>query len=411
MKRKIMFGMAVLVIVAFGVLLGFTARASEKEKAEPIKIGMTANLTGAQGMHGQPVINGIKAYIHKVSKEGGVLGRSVELIVVDDKTSPADAVKNVRDFIHTHKVDFIIQAISSSCSLAVSEICRTAKVPAFCLGLTEAITMEKGHRYVFRPILSSTVQYYGAAQYIKKHWPDRKKFYIMAHDFEFGRRLSSDFWKYMQKMNPNAVLVGESYIKMTETDYSPYIAKLKGSKPEILFNAWGSATNFVKQAKHAGVYDEIQVVAPSWALNELVSWGKTDTPTGLILGGIPWYAIHSPENTAFVNLMKELYNVAPTEADYFGYLTAMFGLEAIKKARSTDKEKVVNALEGMTLSTPIGKVTIREFDHQSNSSHFLGRVAWSDKYGYGILENVERISADECLPGKAEVEAARKKGQ
>jgi branched-chain amino acid transport system substrate-binding protein len=212
-------------------------------------------------------------------------------------------------------------------------------------------------------------------------------------------------------LNPNAVLVGESFVKITETDYSPYIAKLKGAKPDIAFTAWAAASSFVKQAKPAGVFDEIQVVNPAWVLGELVSWPKEDVPKGAILGGTPWYAINNPENAAFVDIIKNLFKLAPTDCEYFTYISTMFGLEAIKKAGTADKEKIVSVLEGLTLNTPVGKVTLRDFDHQSTYPFFLGRAAWSDQYGYGILENVERFSVEDALPTKAAVEAARKKGQ
>ena len=408
MSRTSLICMTAVILSLGMVFVGVTATVQAATKAEPIKIGVTVEQTGPMGMHGKPLIRGVQAYIHRVNKSGGVLGRPVEAIILDDKSSPAEAIKNVRDLIYNNKVDFIVQGINSASSLGVSEICRTAKVPIFCNGTTEAVTTEKGHRYVFRAIMSSTGQSYGAAWYIHKHWPDRKKFYILAHDFEFGRRVSSDFWKHMQKLNPNATLVGDSWIKLTEMDYSPYIAKLRGAKPEIALTVLAAASTFVKQAVPAGVYKEMQVVTSAWQLGELVSWPKSDVPVGAILAGTPWYGINNPENTAFVGLIKELFNTTPVDCDYYTYISTMFGLEAVRKAGTTDKEKIVDALEGLTLDTPVGKVTLRDFDHQSTHAYYMGRVAWSDKYGYGIIENPEQIPAADVLPTKAEVEAARK---
>ena len=408
MSRNILICIGAIILAALVVWVGVSVNVQAAEKKEPIRIGVTVEQTGPLGVHGKPLIRGIEACVHKVNKEGGVLGRPVEAIILDDKSSPAEAIKNVRDLIYTRKVDFIVQGINSASSLGVSEVCRTAKIPVLCNGTTEAVTLEKGHRYVFRAIMSSTGQSYGAAWYIHKHWPDKKNFYIIAHDFEFGHRVSADFWRHMQKLNPSAVLVGESWVKLTEMDYSPHIAKLRGAKPEIALTVWAAASTFVKQAKPSGVYDEIQLVTSAWQLGELVSWPKADVPVGAILGGTPWYGINNPENTTFVNLMKELHNLAPTDCEYFSYISTMFGIEAVRKAGTTNKEKIVDALEGLTLNTPVGKVTIRPFDHQSTHAYYMGRVNWSDKYGYGIIENPERIPVEEVLPSKAQVEAARK---
>jgi branched-chain amino acid transport system substrate-binding protein len=346
-----------------------------------------------------------------VNKAGGILGRTVETIILDDASSPEQAIKNVRDLINTHKVDFIIQGASSASALGVSEVCRTAKVPVFSNSMSESVTKDKGHRYIFRAILNGTGQAYSAAWYARKNWSDKKKFYILAHDFEYGRRVSADFWKSMQKMDTKAVLAGESFVKVTEVDYSPFIAKLKGAKPEVVFTAWGSLSSFVKQATPTGVFKQIQFINPGWEIAELARLPKTDVPEGMISGGTPWYAINSPENTAFVNTITELYKVKPFSAEYFGYTSAMFGLEAIRMAKTTDKEKMIDTLEGLTLNTPAGKVTLRKIDHQSTYPFYLGRVAWSDKYGQAILENVEKVPVEEGFPTKEEIEQARKGAQ
>jgi branched-chain amino acid transport system substrate-binding protein len=401
---------AIVGVFALISLLAWVA-VREGSAAEPIKVGSTCELTGAQLVHATQLLKGIKTYIHKVNKEGGVLGRQVELVSLDDKSTPSEAVKNARDLIHTHKVDVIIQGMNSASSLGVSEVCRTAQVPVFINGTTEIATKDKGHRYVFRAIESSASPSYFGAKYINKHYPDKKKIYLIASDFEWGRRVSGDFWKYTQRFNPNATLVGESYVKIAETDYSPYIAKIKGVKPEVLFLGLTVTTPFLKLAKPVGLFRELAAISPGWNINEIVMLPKEDSPDGIVWGGTVYYAVDNPENRAFVQLTRELYNEYPYSMHYAGYMSAMFALEGMKKAGSTDKEKLVNALEGMMLSTPVGKVTLRDFDHQSTYPSFLGRVEWSDKNGYPMLENLDMFSTDEILPTKADVEAARKKTQ
>lgn len=408
MNTKILRCVQVLIAVVFFVSVGFTTKAFPQEKKKPVKIGVTIEETGPMGVHGVGLKRGIEAFVKKVNEEGGVLGRPVQAIILDDGSSPAQAVKNVRDLIYTHHVDFIIQGISSASGLAISQVCKTAKVPGFSEGTTIALTLSKGNRYIFRASESSRSQSYGGARYVFRHWPKARKFYILAHDFEFGHRMSHDFWMYLKKFDPKVVLLGKSFVKLNETDFSPYISRVLSAKPDVLFTAWAASTTWIKQAKPAGVFKAFHVIDPGWDLAELVSLPKSDVPTGLVTDGDPWYAIHNAENTAFVNYYKKLYNSAPVSTSYFAYVSAMFGIAAIRKAGTTDKEKVIDALEGLTLDTPVGKVTIRPFDHQSTWPSFLGRVGWSNKYGYAILHDVNRIDVSAALPTKAEVEAARR---
>lgn len=390
-----------------GRIHGVSYRTYSGRKKEPVRLGVTLDQTGPFGVHGEPLIRGITACIQRVNKTGGVLGRPVETIILDEKSSPEQAVKNARDLIYTKNVDLIIEGINSAACQAASEVCKSAKVPLLINGQPTPLT----HRYVFRAIATSAAQSYGCAWYINKYWPDKKKIYVLAHDYLFGRWVSGDFMKRLQKFNPNTVLIGESWVKVGETDYSPYIARLRSVKPDVAFTPWAAASTFVRQATPTGVFKEVQVITPSWVLGELMDWPKADIPEGMVMDGTPWYAIDTPENSAFVNMIKELYNRPPNSCEYFGYVSTLFAIEAIKKAKTTNKEKIVDALEGLTLSTPVGPVTIRDFDHQSTYPYFLGRVTWSDKYGHGIIEGVERISAEKFLPTKAEVEAARKESK
>jgi branched-chain amino acid transport system substrate-binding protein len=80
-----------------------------------------------------------------------------------------------------------------------------------------------------------------------------------------------------------------------------------------------------------------------------------------------------------------------------GYISVQFLAEAIKKAKSTDTMKVVKALEGLTINTPIGKQTMRAKDHQANRGQFWGTTAKVPEYPFPILRPVEYIPADNLM--------------
>jgi branched-chain amino acid transport system substrate-binding protein len=68
-----------------------------------------------------------------------------------------------------------------------------------------------------------------------------------------------------------------------------------------------------------------------------------------------------------------------------------FLVEAIKKANSTDSDKVAKALLGLSVDTPVGKLTLREKDHQANRGQLYGKTAKDAKYPFSIMKPVTYV--------------------
>ena len=408
-----LYGLGILVLGMIS-LVGWGRTVIAAPATEPIKIGVTAEITGPLQVLGSGILRGIELGAERANNAGGILGRSVKVISLDDKTRPDEAVKNANYLIATEKVDVIMRGASSDSSLAVSALCKKEKVPMFAMGGSGEITMRQGHRYVFRATFNTITQSKGTAAYVYDKWPNMKKFFFIGHDYEFGRSLAKDFWEAMKRIDPNAESSGSVWPKLSETDYSNYIAAAMRAKPDIVFLALGRGTEFYKQGKPFGLYKMAKVITPAYFVDESFSWAKADIPEGVIFDGPPYYAIDNQLNKEFVNQFKQKYpKVAPgpTPSDYFGYVGALFALEAMKRAGSTDKEKMIDALEGLSLDTPVGMVTIRAIDHQSTFPIYMGVLGWDDTLKHAALKNVERLSGEKFLPTAAEVKAAREEAR
>jgi len=206
-------------------------------------------------------------------------------------------------------------------------------------------------------------------------------------------------------------MVGEAWPKLSETEYSNYIASIIRANPDIVFTGTGRSTEFYKQGIPFNLYKKMQFIAPTYVIDESFTWPKEDIPEGAVFGGTPYYALDNPLNKDLVNQFKQKYpKVAPGPgpSDYHGFVSALFALEGIKRAGSTDVEKVINALEGLTIDTPVGRVKIRAIDHQSTYPFFVGFMGWDTNLGHAVLKNVEAFSGEEYLPSEAEVREARK---
>lgn len=189
---------------------------------------------------------------------------------------------------------------------------------------------------------------------------------------------------------------------MGEADYTPFITAALAKKPDApFFSLWGGDfVNFSKQAKPYGFYEKVKVVSAGEAGSpETAIALKDDLPLGITTNAYDlFYYPDTPEHRAYVAKLKAYIKqeYAPSWA-ITGYIAMQFLVEAIKKANSTDTMKVIKALEGLTINTPIGKQKMRAKDHQANRGQFWGTTAKVPEYSFPILRPVEYIPADNLM--------------
>ncbi len=123
--------------------------------------------------------------------------------------------------------------------------------------------------------------------------------------------------------------------------------------------------------------------------------------------GYPWYSIKTPEHDAFLKAYQGKFNDYPRLGSIVGYQTIKAAAEILKKANSTDPEKLIAAAEGLSMSSPFGQITFRKIDHQSTLGAYVGKTALKD--GKGIMVDTAYRKGEDFLPSDAEVEKMRPK--
>lgn len=117
----------------------------------------------------------------------------------------------------------------------------------------------------------------------------------------------------------------------------------------------------------------------------------------------------TPENRAFVADFKKAYNRNPRIGALYGYMTARFIAAGYKKAGKLDRERLVDALEGMTLNSPVGRLEVRNCDHQLLMPMYFGVTKKDPKYNFLTAGNIEVIEGKDYIPSCQEVLRLRKK--
>ncbi|MGQ9825717.1 MAG: ABC transporter substrate-binding protein [Desulfotomaculales bacterium] len=388
-----------------------SAGKQEAGKAQkPIKVGIIDCYTGAATTYTQDALDGFKLAIEESSKQGGP---KIEFVQRDDQFKVDLALNWAKELVMREQVDILAGSINSAAALAVSNYAKENKVPFLVWGaMSDKISGESGHRYVFQMLPNTAmIGRAGAVQMAKLPYT---KYWLAGSDYEYGHSVVNNFWANLQKMKPDVQKVGESWWRVGESDFTPYINGIRSAKPEVLVVGTGGAdmVPFLKAVMATGLTKDVQVwVHTATDLSTLRPLGA-EAPEGLF-GTNPYhyYFPDTAENKAFVESFKKAYNREPAAFALYGYLTGKFIAEAAKKAGGNDKEKIIDSLEGLTLNSPVGSVSIRKSDHQIMMPMYFGKTTKAKDLPYLVAGEITTLAADQIIPPEEEIQKKRQAGK
>ena len=394
--------------IAVAALLALATTASA---ADTIKIGAMYPLSGRAEALGRECRLGAEQAVEEINAKGGVLGKKLELSSADDKANVQEGVNLAKRYIQKDGVNFLFGTVSSAVALAVAEIAKQEKVVTMItIGSTDTVTKEKWNRYTFRSGMCNSQFANSLALYTAKKYPKLTKFYNIGPDYEYGRTMWEIFKAKTREQNPKAEFIGEQWPKLATPDYTSYINAILQAKPDAVYcSLWGGdLVAFFKQAKPYGLFDKMKWVIATGADVSLARAMGKEMPTGIIAD--QRYYFHwpnTPKNQEFVKNYMAKSNEYPSAWAAQGYDGIYFLAEGVKKAGSLDAEKVVAALEGLSIDAPRGKATLRKEDHQLYADYMIGEIGWDKNYPITIVTNTEVFPADKVIYSLAEWKKAQ----
>ena len=356
----------------------------------------------------QPYRQAVEMAVDEINAAGGLLGRRVEVVFRDDKGSPAEAIKYAQELVIAEKVNLLAGTYLSNVGLAVSDFAkkhRTLFVAAE--PLSEAVTWSQGHRYVFRVRPNTYSQ--GRMLADRAGRLPHRTWAVIGPNYEYGRRAWETFWARLKELEPDAQVVGEHWPTLAKLEPSGYVTALLSQKPDALYiSLFGSDwLAFAREGRSRGLFQKTFTVGILLGEPEYLDPLGLEAPEGMLVTGYPWYAIPLPTHRAFVQKFTRRTGQHPVAGALVGYITFQSIFDAIRKAQSTDTEKLVTALESVTVATPIGPITYRPFDHQSTMGTWVGTTKLDPARGVGVMADWEYVPGEKVLPSEAEVRRMR----
>ncbi len=419
MRRKKTFGSIMLVVTGLIMLCLMSACAAptptpevptgkEPAEKEPIKVGILDCYSGAATTYTYDVRDAFKMAVEDINKEG-VLGREIEFTTRDTKFKVDVGLSMAKELVMKENVDILVGTISSSVALAVSDYCKTEKIPFFATFAKSAkITGAKGHHYVFSTNENTAMA--GKAAGVVLADEPYTKYWIAGDDYEYGHSIADGVWSNLKERKPEVELVGESWWKVGEPDFTPYITSILGAKPDMAIIATGGAdcVPFLKAAKTTGFHEEVPFfMHTATELATLRPLGEEAPENVVGSSNYYFYYPETSENEAFVDKFRSAYDRYPNAGALYGYITAEFIAKGFRDAGEMDTEKFIDALEGLSVDSPVGTVEMRPYDHQVMLPMFIGTTTKVPEYDFLIAKDIETIPAEEVMPPVEDIKKAR----
>ena len=369
--------------------------------ADTIKVGDVQTYSKLASFT-HPYRNGWQLALEEINNAGGVMGKKIEVISRDDQGKPGEAVKVAEEMVSKDKVALLMGSFFSNVGLAVTDFAGRNKVLYIAAEpLSDAVVWAKGNRYTFRLRPSTYMQAAMLAVDAAKN--PAKRWATIAPNYAYGKDAVASFKKVLQAKRPDVEFVAEQWPALFKINAGAEIQALADAKPEAVYNVtFGSdLAKFVREGKLRGFFKDVFMVSLLSGEPEYLDPLKDEAPEGWLVTGYPWYDIKTPAHTKFVEAYQKKFNDYPRTGSVVGYNTMYTVYHLLKKAGTTDTEKMVATMEGLTFDSIVGPVSYRKIDHQSTMGAYVGYTALKD--GKGIMVNWKFADGKDYLPSDAEV--------
>jgi branched-chain amino acid transport system substrate-binding protein len=392
MRKK---GLVVLVLAVAALAAAVTMAPAQGAKV--VKIGDLGSKVGVFEGYGKYQTMAIQLAVEELNARGGVLGHKVEVIIEDDETKPAPAVRKAEKLILQDEVKLLVGAVSSGATLAVMDVTKKHKVIHWNgVSCAEFMRTTKFHKYYFSNQPDSRMQANGLAKYILDKMG--KKVYIFYTDYAMGQSDGRQFKTALE--NLGGEVVGVAGAPLDTKDFSPWFGAITQSTPDVLFLAFAGTDSLrlMTQLHSFGMTKKYKLAGIDCFLLQQDLPAIAESMEGFVQ--LAHFSPYNPDKNmqAFNAKFKKRFNLDANimASTYDGIL---FWAAAAEKVKSFDADKVAAALEGMCLDdTHVGRQCIRKEDHQVVMDMHLYRVEQGKNMPIATLKGEDTIG--EAMPGK-----------
>lgn len=316
---------------------------------EPIRIGSVLSTTGPASVGGDPQLKTLELYTKKINTEGGVLGRPLELINYDDATDAAKANSFTKRLIESDKVDVIIGGTTTGASLSMMPLVDKAAIPFISLAGTVAV-IEPVRKWVFK--VSQTDRLAAEKVFEDARKRGLTKMALLCETSGFGQSGRKESLAVAKKYGIE-IVADESY-GLKDTDVTPQLTRIKANHAVQAVLVFGINQGPVMVTKN---YRQIGLALPLYQSHGAASSDfirlagaasegvRVPAPPLLVVDNLSSEDRQRPILLSYKAAYEQAYHEDASPFGGYAYDALMLVVNAMKAAKSTDKEQVRAAIE------------------------------------------------------------------
>ncbi|WP_017413450.1 ABC transporter substrate-binding protein [Clostridium tunisiense] len=338
-------------------------KSGSDSKDNVIRIGVFEPLTGANAGGGALELEGIKL-ANKLYPE--VLGKKVELVVVDNKSDKVEAANAAAKLVEKEKVTAIVGSWGSSLSMAAGDIVKKAKVPTVGTSCTNPLVTQ-GNEYYFRVCFIDPYQGTVMANYAYNKLKAKKVAIVQEVGSDYSIGLAKFFTDSFKKLTgDDKSIIEVANYNTGDQDFTAQLTNVKSKNPDAIF-APGNFTEsalVIKQARQLGITCPI-IGGDTWETPQFIEIGDKAVEGAVFA---TFFATEKPitkESEKFLTEYKKEYNKEPAAVTALGYDAYLVLIKALEKNGSADSVKLRDTLAN--LKDFQGAAGVVNFDENRNA--------------------------------------------
>lgn len=315
---------------------------------EPIKVGAFLSVTGGASFLGDPQAKTLRLYIDKMNASGGVLGRKLQLVLYDSQGDARQAVTFVRRLIEDDKVDFIIGGSTTGETMAVAPMVEQAGIPFFSMA-GASVVVEPVKKWIFKTAGSDRMAV--ARIYSDMQKRGAKNIGLIAGSGGFDQSCRLEAKNLATKFG--ITLAADETYAPTDTDVTPQLTRINSAKVDAILSCGFGAPTVITVRN----YKQLAMKTPFYFTHGVGSQQFVDGAAGAadgvrvtvsaVLVANELSADDAQRNVvqSYAKEYQAAYNEKPAAFGGFAYDALQITVEAVKRAGSTDKQKVRDEIE------------------------------------------------------------------
>lgn len=376
--------------VAAAVVMTGALAGCGSSSGDTIKIGANFELTGNVANYGSATYDGLKLAVKEANDAGGINGKKIELVAVDNKSTAEEAVNAATKLISSDGVKIVVGPAVTANVIAESQVANDNEVPVVAPDATSpAVTVENGKvkPYIFRSCFIDPQQGEVMAKFANENLKAKTAVIYVDNSSDYSKSLGQVFKEKFEAAGGK--VVGSEAFLAKDTDFKATLTTIKNYNADVVFIPayYEEVGKIVKQARELGITCPL-LGTDGWDDTKVVDIAGADALNNT------YFSTHYSEKDeavqGFLQAFEAEYGHKPNVFAALGYDAGKMIIDAIKRAGSDDPKAIAKALaETKDLQVGTGKITM-----DKNHNPIKDAVILEMKNGDKIMKAKIAPSAD-----------------